>query len=213
MNENFKILKKKKFIDRVFDKMSIESKNIDTKKFEKVKSLNNFAFNKTLISNAKIIIVGTLTPPEGMNNGYYYSSSKNKVFGILDKCLDSENKLSKLKKELYLNPKNKDIINSIEKLLFDYKIAFIDIIDNAIRIKNSSKDDDILMFSLDKKSFEYCNTNQIFICTSKNAKDGLMEISQDKKVNIECSKIFVCHQDRFHFKLENWKDKLNLINN
>ena len=198
------------FCKRICLKNKIESIDIDTSKFEKIMSHNNIDFNQKLVQSAKIIIIGTLTPPEGMENGYYYSSSKNKVFGILDRCLNLDGTFVELKKQLALNKQSRSVVKEIEKQLHNNNLAFLDIIDRAIRVKGSSKDDDILMYSLDYDHFKFCNTSQIFICTSKNAKNGLLEIVKDKDVNIDCSKIFVCYQDRFHFDITDWKQKLNM---
>ena len=88
--------------------------------------------------------------------------------------------------------------------MFEHKIAFVDIIERAVRAKGSSKDDDIFTYSLDFDAFKICDKNQIFICTSKNAKAGLLQIAQ-KVDGINQENIFVCYQDRFHFNFDEWR--------
>lgn len=185
-----------------------DSINFDKNLCEKIFSLNKTNANKQLIQNAKKIIVGTLTPPEGMQNGYYYSSSKNKVFGIIDKCFDNGGVLTNLKKQLANDKKSTKILQNIENYLQKQQIAFIDVIDRAIRIKGSSKDDDILFYTLDYDVFKQCDSKQMFICTSLNAKNGLLAICKNGDVKIDTKNIFVCYQDRFHFNLQDWKEKL-----
>ena len=86
--------------------------------------------------------------------------------------------------------------------------AFLDIVDTAIRVKDSSKDDDIIAYSLAFEHFELCNNSQVFICTSQNAYKGLIKIIENPKVNIDKSKIFICYQDRFHYNFLDWQQKL-----
>lgn len=207
--ENGKIQKQNSdFCKRVCSNFDIKNLVFDDKIYERVLSQNHEHFNPSLITNAQKIIVGTLTPPQGTQFGYFYSSLNNKVYGILDKCFLTNGKLVALKKQLAKDNQNQKIIKQIEEQLFVHKVAFLDIVDTAIRVKNSSKDDDIIAYSLDFEHFELCNNSQVFICTSQNAYKGLMKIIENPKVNIDKSKIFICYQDRFHYNFLDWQQKL-----
>lgn len=197
------------FCKRDYDDKIIESIILQDNDLEKVFSLNKTKSNAKLIENATKIIVGTLTSPKGMQNGYYYTScTRNVVFNTLDEAFDENGKFAKLKKDLSLSPNNKQIINQIESKLFDFKIAFIDVINQAIRTKNSPNDSDIFMYSLDLNAFKHCNKNQIFICTSKNAKLCLEKIVKNNNLSIDLTNVFLCQQDRFHFNKQLWLDLL-----
>lgn len=188
-----------RFINNVVNKLN---KTFATEHYELVNSLNNKFFDKKLIENAKIIIVGTITPENGMNNGYYYSSDRNKVYGLIDYCFSTEeNGLVILKRQLRQANEKSEIIKKIKNYLFEHKIAFLDIINKAIRKIGSSLDDDIVEYTFDFESFKYCNNNQKFVCTSKNAKIGLEKIKKFDNV-------VICPQDRFRCKKEDWKKEL-----
>ena len=187
-----------------FIKNRVESidERFDKTCYEKVDSLNKSCFDKDLIKNAKIIIVGTLTPSNGMGFGYYYTSERNRVYKLIDYCFETEeNGLSKLKQELKANPQDKTKLDKIKKYLSNHKLVFIDVIDQAVRKIGSSLDDDIIAFTLDKKTFTYCNNNQKFVCTSKNAMLCLEQIQNFENV-------VVCPQDRFRCKKEDWKKEI-----
>ncbi len=188
-----------------FIKNRVESidERFDKTCYEKVDSLNKSCFDKDLIKNAKIVIVGTLTPSNGMGFGYYYTSERNRVYKLIDYCFETEeNGLAKLKQELKANPQDKTTLDKIKKYLSNHKLVFIDVIDQAVRKKGSSLDDDIIKYTLDKKSFEYCNNDQKFVCTSKNAMLCLEQIQNFENV-------VVCPQDRFRCKKEEWKKEIS----
>ena len=189
-----------KFINNCVESIN---KNFDNNLYEKVDSLNKTCFDKRLIENANIVIVGTLTPSNGMGFGYYYTSERNKVYKLLDYCCDTEtNGLSDLKKELKQNPKDKTILQKVKEYLFEHKIVFVDVIDMAIRKKGSALDDDIIEYTLDYNTFKHCKSSQKFVCTSKNAMMCLQKIRKFDNV-------VICHQDRFHCKKEDWKKQIN----
>lgn len=189
-----------KFINNCVESIN---KNFDNNLYEKVDSLNKTCFDKRLIENANIVIVGTLTPSNGMGFGYYYTSERNRVYKLLDYCFDKEtNGLSDLKKELKQNPKDKTILQKIKEYLFEHKIVFVDVIDVAIRKKGSSLDDDIIEYTLDYNSFKHCKNSQKFVCTSKNAMLCLNKIQKFDNV-------VLCPQDRFRCKKEDWKKQIS----
>lgn len=177
--------------------------------YERVDSFNN---ESNIDKNTKYVIVGTLTPPEGRKRGFFYTSSNNKVFGLIDeyiiKCDPNEDSLVVRKNILKNSNNQKEIINEIKTILNNYKIAFLDVIKSAIVTKDSSSDNDIHLFSLDYKAFEDINENVIFICTSKKAKICLEKIL----LNNKNYKILSLYQDIFHIK--NTKNELEkIINN
>ena len=93
-----------------------------------VKSLNNLScFTK----ETRILIVGTLTPPEGMAHGYFYSSSGNAVYGKLSKCFCEKSadhsSFAYLKKKLICEVdwcEKMRIIQQINDKLEEHKMAF-----------------------------------------------------------------------------------------
>ena len=202
------VLRKRDFGKKICKQADLENISLE-ENYERVYSLNQMHWSQKIVGNATKIIVGTLTPPDGMANGYYYSSSPNKVFGIIDKCYKDNGTFVGLKKQLLANRKNKEIIKQIEEKLLEHNIAFIDVVDQAIRVKGSYLDEDIVLYSLDFKAFRNCNEHQTFICTSQNARKGLEEIiNQDPSIKINRDNIVVCYQDRFHYKEEDWKNGL-----
>ena len=81
------------FSKRDFDDKIIESIDLQNNDLEKVFSLNKTKSNAKLIENAAKIIVGTLTSPKGMQNGYYYTScTRNVVFNSLDEAFNENGK-------------------------------------------------------------------------------------------------------------------------
>lgn len=142
------------------------------------------SFNrKSAVNNdTKMIIVGTLTPPDGRKNGYFYSAPKNRVYNLLDNYFENQDRrcnLSDLKKELISKETSgkTSIVNQIINELQNHNIAFLDVIDFAIASKNSSKDDDILDFNLDYNTFQNVlstSSDLKFVCTSQNAAMGLI---------------------------------------
>jgi len=70
--------------------------------------------------NTELLIVGTYTPFSGRQNGYYYTSEDNIMYGILDECLDLDylgyESLSDIKNSLNNDPsKREEKINNIKK--------------------------------------------------------------------------------------------------
>lgn len=151
----------------------------DSSKYEYCESFNQLSMN--LIKNNKDIrylIVGTLTPPEGRNNGYFYTASKNKMFRYIDLSFSDG---------LYLEKQKKNR-SDIEKILRERHVAFIDVINEAIVLKGSSRDDDILSYTLDYKSFEEIfsmNPNIKIVVNSKNAEAGFKQICNELKISIK----------------------------
>lgn len=196
-----------KFIDNLCNTQKFNSMKM-TNFQEKVFSLNHSMFDENLVKNAKAIIVGTLTPENGMISGYYYTSPANRVYKIIDSACNHDNTLVNLKKQLKLQSGNQEIVNKIKLNLAKNKLAFIDVVDEAIRKRGSSKDSGIFAYTIDFESFKHCNKNQIFICTSNNAADCLNIIAD--KIGLCKKNIIVCHQDRFHYPADKqlWAENL-----
>lgn len=135
------------------------------------------SFNKdsTYDGETKILIVGTFTPYCGRRAGYFYCSERNGLFSIIDYCFDDKQSLVDAKKELLdnLNDKFTKIkkIEQIKKILNKRKIAFLDVIKEAISPYNDPSDDAILSYVLDYDSFKKMDFNKIdlIIANSKNA--------------------------------------------
>ena len=154
---------------------SMEMKNLPISVgYEMVKSLNQ---SHCVTSETKIIIVGTITPPKAC--GYFYTSPYNCIYGYIDSVRGTD--LCGLKKKLKSNVAIKaNIISLLEK----EKIAFLDVIDEAIRKTGSSADDDIANFSLDYSTFETVfniipkGGKVKVICNSRLAQDGYIRIKE-----------------------------------
>lgn len=79
---------------------------------------------------------------------------------------DLKNELSKCKGKQI-------VIETIKEILIENNIAFLDVIDEAIRKKNSADDNDILYCTLDytsfKNAFKLLDPHAMIICNSKTA--------------------------------------------
>lgn len=142
--------------------------------YEYCKSFNE---DHAIDENTKVIIVGTLTPHDGRQNGYFYSARKNPTYGILDDYF-GQNKFLELKSKLISNPQDKNVIKKIKKELQNKHIAFLDVVKEAISPILSPADDDIDSLILDYGSFRNINTNIVFICNSLAAEYALCKIQK-----------------------------------
>ena len=135
----------------------------DKEKFSLESSFNQ---ETTLNEETKLVIVGTITPP---NTKYFYCSYYNFIYGYIDEALElsgSENSLKKLKYGLskvdnhririeLLSPTEiKSRVDKIKSILITKKIAFLDTMDKVIRKSDSPYDKDILYYSVDYTSLE-----------------------------------------------------------
>lgn len=142
---------------------------------ELVQSLNK---EHCITNETKIIIVGTITPPKAC--GYFYTSPYNCIYGYIDEARGIN--LKELKRKLKTDTTVK---SQIIKTLQNEKIAFLDIMEEAIRKKNSSADDEIEHFSLDCDSFEnvfgkiLANKKVKVICNSRLAQAGYNKMKND----------------------------------
>lgn len=191
----------------------------------------SFNYDNVITSKTKAIIVGTFTPISGRNNGYFYTSCKekgkrgngNQLYKIIDShfgtCLDE------LKEKLNLNKKDQVIINQIKNELKSINIAFLDVIDCAASRNLNASDDEIEYFNLDYNSFNNLlnpignriteeNTlpklnDVVFICNSRNSQYALENyIYKDINVNIEYAPQ-ISYTLRLEEKQKIWDDIFN----
>ena len=135
----------------------------DKEKFSLESSFNQ---KTTLNEETKLVIVGTITPP---NTKYFYCSYYNRIYGYIDEALQlsgPEDSLKMLKfglsevnnNRIAIDLLNDTIIESrvdkIKSILKAKKIAFLDTMSRVIRERNSPYDKDILYYSVDYKSLE-----------------------------------------------------------
>lgn len=178
---------------------------VDFEKESKKVSPNDLAcsFNKntTLSSNTKLIIVGTLNPPD---TAYFYCSFFNRIYGYIDEALkqlqrNGQNTLKELKRGLSrvqtkrikidLLPKEEidKRVTAIKDILDKNGIAFLDVMDKAIRKKPTSRDNDISFFTLAYDDFKNIDPDTVIIANSKLAFD--------------CCKFFKCKTTTFISKI------------
>ncbi|MCI6988092.1 MAG: hypothetical protein MR902_00750 [Campylobacter sp.] len=152
--------------------------------YEKVSSFNG---ENVFDSDTKLLIVGTLTPPNAV---YFYASKQNLVYGLIDDALSTD-----------LN-KHKNDKDKIKQILKQNKIAFIDVIKNAVRLKYSSSDDDIIAATLDYDSFKCLqNTHPTVIVNSKLALKYFDKIKCE--LNLITKRIYLS-QSRFSIDKQAW---------
>lgn len=172
----------------------------DSSKYEYCKSFNQLSMNLIRNNDIRYLIVGTLTPPKGRKIGYFYTASKNKMFRYIDLSFSD-------KRYLELQKKNRA---EIEKILCERHVAFIDVINEAIVSKVSSRDDDILSYTLDYKSFKdiFAMNPKIKIAVnSRNAEAGFKQICNELKIHIKYELIPQNIRGNFHI----YKSELSLI--
>ena len=148
------------------EKLDSKFAAFNTSDKEKFSLESSFNQETTLNEETKLVIVGTITPP---NTKYFYCSYYNFIYGYIDEALKlsgSENSLKKLKYGLskvdnhririeLLSPTEiKSRVDKIKSILKTNKIAFLDTMDKVIRKRNSPYDKDILYYSVDYASLE-----------------------------------------------------------
>ncbi len=160
----------------------IQKANASESKYEAVSNFNRF---NCITPNTKLIIVGTITPPKGMNRGYFYTAPRNNIYKLIDMALGTN--LQQLKDSLPTADNKEKTLFEIQKTLKEHNIAFLDVMKFALRLKDSSEDLDIKYFTLDVESFKNLPNSVHFICNSRLAEDGYLEICKrlNRKPNYE----------------------------
>lgn len=154
-----------------FDELEVEEN------YEKVESMNG-KYN-LLIDNTKLLIVGTITPPNGA--GFYYTSKYNRIFGYIDQALGTHLREKKIMlRNDNIPDEKKEIINEIVEELDKVGIAFIDVVKEAIRKKDSPLDTDIKHLVLDYEAFSDLKNVKHIICNSKDALECFNHITCNK---------------------------------
>lgn len=139
--------------------------------YEEVTSLNS---QNCLMDDTEIIIVGTITPTEGMRNGYFYTSPRNRIYGYIDAARGTElvEKKRKLTDIRLSRLQKEQIISEVKNELKEQKIAFLDVMGSAIRCKGSHADSDIKCYTLDYSVFSTVPKNvKKVICNSRLAEN------------------------------------------
>ena len=177
-----------------------------------VDSLNDYEYAEsfnletTLEDDTKLLIVGTLTPPEGRNK-YFYSTNCNKIYGLIDRALNNGGKLEELKDKFYCCSSNKkEVREEIKEYLIENKIAFLDVIKKAIRNKYSSDDEEIIVSELDYDAFKDLKNVKKIIVNSRAAEDALKRIFNKNFGDPEIynEKVIYLSQNRRGFSEEKW---------
>lgn len=148
--------------------------SMDPAVYEQVDSCNK---QNCLTSDTMLVIVGTLTPSGG--KGYFYTAPRNRIYGYIDAARDTKLVYKKMQLQ---NPTLSEedrlrIIGEIKEELQAQKIAFLDVVECAIRKKDSYADKDIRFASLDYNSFTRIPKTAKVICNSKLAESCYSEIS------------------------------------
>lgn len=190
-------------------------KKVSELEFEKYKSELNFDCGLECVESCnskncvtdktKLVIVGTITPPEGA--GYFYTAPRNKIYGYIDQALGNTN-LKELKKELLQNPNDDEIIGKIKLCLVENNIAFLDVIKSAIRRDDSPYDNDIKYYTVDKGCFAK-NKDAVYVCNSVLAQTCFLEICEE--LGVELKHIYLSQRkDTKQSWLETIRNILNL---
>lgn len=97
-------------------------------------------------NDIRYLIIGTLTPPKGRKNGYFCTTPTNKMFRYIDLSFNDGLCLKQQKNNL----------EEIKNILCKRQVAFFDVVNEAIVLKGSLRDDDILVthwIMIDLKNF------------------------------------------------------------
>ncbi len=154
-----------------------------------------FTNESTLTNQTKLVIVGTITPP---NTSYFYCSYPNRIYGYIDATFKEMNYDEESLKELKIGlsqykSKTKTInllskteidnrVKKIKDILNSHNIAFLDVMKNAIRTKVSSSDNDIEYYVLAKDKFDQIPDGAVVIANSRLAEECVNKIGV-KNVN------------------------------
>ena len=184
----------------------LRDNNKMSKFLNKIKNDNNggsfrsFNSNYQLVdSNTKVIIVGTITSPQGRgtNKDFYYMSPYNPMYCIIDAYFSSVGKPSN-----FVSDKKTGNISAIIDELKEKRIAFLDVIESCSNPKSSSFDDDLEDIKLDYESFKGIDEKIVMLANSKNAYGALLKIAEHNHLK---NKIEYVYGFRF-YKQEDWNN-------
>lgn len=171
--------------------------------YSRINSFNNLALLTGLLNEkTKVVIVGTLTPPNGIKNGFFYCAKNNNQLKYIDDAinfkkpdgysLDKEREaLINCKKDrekgIISSPRSTEIIDNICKILKERHIGLLDVVQEAIQSDNDRdyEDDKIKAYVLDRESFftlKDINPDVVFIANSGNARNALDCIISEMQV-------------------------------
>lgn len=180
--------------------------------------VESFDEESTINDLTEYLVIGTLTPPKGRgkhNEGYFYCSDKNHMY----EYIDSAKHLGLChKKEEFIKNWDPKIKQEIIDILIDNNIAFLDVVDEAYAVRGSSKDDDIVCYTLATKYFKkvnFSNPKLKIVANSLNAYDVIMKIFKELDVKHD---VEIIPQQLRGYTKENrsgktYKDKTELLNN
>lgn len=115
----------------------------------------------------KFLIVGTYTPKDGRDVGYFYCSKDNPQYELIDLGFDDGKSLAK----------KKGFVNQIKNILISRGIALLDVVKTAISRDDSASDEDILFYSLDYDAFQKIDFSGVkIVANSGNAEFRLRQI-------------------------------------
>lgn len=162
----------------------------------------SFNSKNCVTQETELIIVGTITPPEG--KGYFYTAPRNKIYGYIDEVRGTN--LKALKVGLNSGATK---VDDIVKTLKEQRIAFLDVMHSVVRKQESCADDDISAFCLDFDTFQavFTQGNNIkkVICNSRLAEDCYKEIKKELRCLPEAE--YIPQRSRIPHK-QKWLDAL-----
>lgn len=138
----------------------------------------SFNYKSNFNLKTEILIVGTLTAPLGMVNGYFYSGPYTYLYSKLDYIFDTNGVFKKLKMELMHTLDHKEkIIDDINRELEKRGIAFFDVIDECSRVNKFDPSDSNLINKVFATEFfnNRCGDIKFYIFTSGQAKKWFLK--------------------------------------
>lgn len=194
----------------------ISKEAIDEKEKHGCAVVSSMNAENCVTNDTKLIIVGTITPPNGQNNGYFYTAPRNKLYGYLDEALGTKLKSKKIALYGASNKDKQKIIEEIKQELIAHKVAFLDVIKKAIRKngkEDSCYDNDIECYCLDCESFQNIPVKTYFICNSLMAHECFEKLCPEiyQKENTSESRSTYLPQRGKGSSKEKWLDKIRNI--
>lgn len=191
----------------------ISEEAIDEKKKNGSVIVESMNCKNCVTDNTELIIVGTITPPDGQNNGYFYTAPRNRLYGYLDEALGTILKSKKIALYGASNEDKQKIIEEIKQELIANKIAFLDVIKKAIHKngqEDSCYDSDIECYCLDYEYFQNLHDNVHFICNSKMAQKCFEKICRkiSRKEYLQDSRSKYLPQRGEGSSKENWLEAI-----